>query len=85
MKIKKIECIVLVLLIFCISHSFAEPCGDVNSDGAIGIIDALLIAQHYVGLNPENFDASVADVTEDGVINILDALLVAQYYVGLIP
>ena len=58
--------------------------GDVNLDGYVNIIDALLIAQYYVGLNPENFHLKLADVNGDGIIDILDALLVAQYYVGLI-
>ena len=81
---KKIECMVFMLLIFCISHLLAEPCGDVNSDSSINIVDALLIAQYYVGLNPENFDQNAADVNADGSINIVDALLIAQLYVGLI-
>lgn len=58
--------------------------GDVNSDGSIDVIDALLVAQYYVGLNPSNFDSSVADTNCDGTINIVDALLIAQYYVGLV-
>ena len=82
--IRKIECMVLVLLIFCISHLIAEPCGDVNSKYGINIVDALLIAQFYVGLDPVDFDEAAADVNADGKINIVDALLVAQYYVGLI-
>jgi len=58
--------------------------GDVNGDGAVNIIDALLVAQFYVGLDPENFDVDNADTNCDGSINIVDALLVAQYYVDLI-
>ena len=58
--------------------------GDVNSDCTVGIVDALLIAQYYVGLNPANFNPVAADVNCDGLITIVDALLVAQYYVGLI-
>jgi len=58
--------------------------GDVNSDGSINIVDALLIAQYYVGLNPSDFDISAADTNCDSSVNIVDALLVAQYYVGLI-
>jgi rhamnogalacturonan endolyase len=58
--------------------------GDANSNGAIDIVDALLVAQYYVGLNPANFDASAADVNCSGGVDIVDALLVAQYYVGLI-
>ena len=73
-----------MLLIFCISHLIAEPCGDVNSSDGINIVDALLIAQYYVGLDPDNFDQEAADVNADSNINIVDALLIAQYYVGLI-
>ena len=35
--------------------------GDVNSDGNITIVDALLVAQFYVELDPANFDQSNAD------------------------
>ena len=55
--------------------------GDVNNDGSIDIIDALLIAQFYVGL--VNIDTSNADTNCDGNVDIIDALLIAQYYVGL--
>jgi len=58
--------------------------GDVNGSGSIDIVDALMIAQHYVGLNPAGFIAGNADVNCDGSITIVDALMVAQYYVGLI-
>jgi len=81
---KKIECMVLVLFIFCLSQLVAAPCGDVNSDDSINIVDALLIAQYYVGIIPEVFDQNAADVNADESINIVDALLIAQYYVGLI-
>lgn len=59
--------------------------GDVNSSGKVDINDALLIAQKSAGLNPVNFNASVADVTRDGTVNILDAMRVAQYAAGIIP
>jgi hypothetical protein len=58
--------------------------GDVNNSGSIDIVDALLIAQSYVGLNPANFDSSKADTNCDNNIDIIDALLISQYYVGLI-
>ena len=58
--------------------------GDVDSDGIVSIIDALLAAQYYVGLNPANFNPDVGDVDCNGTIDIVDALLIAQYYVGLI-
>jgi hypothetical protein len=62
----------------------AQASGDVNNDGTVNIVDALLIAQYYVGLNPNPFITSIADVNCDGTIGIVDALMVAQLYVGLI-
>jgi hypothetical protein len=58
--------------------------GDTNADNSITIIDALLTAQYYVGLDPDRFQPDLADVNCDQSINIVDALLIAQYYVGLI-
>jgi lysophospholipase L1-like esterase len=64
------------------------PCslGDVNCSGGsvVDIVDALLIAQYYVGLNPSGFYTCAADVNRDGAIDIVDALRLAQCYVGLI-
>ena len=86
MKVKRTTPKILVpgiMLLFCLGSVYAAPCGDVNSDGSIDIVDALLIAQYYVGSNPQNFDAAAADVNESGGVDIVDALLIAQYYVGL--
>ncbi|MBN2441881.1 MAG: hypothetical protein JXJ04_11055 [Spirochaetales bacterium] len=58
--------------------------GDVNFDNTIDIVDALLAAQHYIGLNPQGFYPGAADVTHDGKINIVDSLFIARYYTGLI-
>jgi hypothetical protein len=63
-----------------------ESCvlGDFNNDGNVDIVDALLAAQLYVGLNPPGIDITCGDVDHSGSIDIIDALLIAQYYVGLI-
>jgi len=61
-----------------------ETLGDVNGSGSIDIVDALLAAQYYVGLNPSNFNQGNADTNCDGSINIVDALLITQFYVGLV-
>lgn len=60
--------------------------GDVNEDGVVNIVDALVVAQYYVGLNPTGFTAAIeiGDVNLDGKINIIDALVIAQYYVGVV-
>jgi hypothetical protein len=58
--------------------------GDVNNNGTVEIVDALLVAQFYVGMNPSGFDQSKGDVNRNGTVDIVDALLIAQYYVGII-
>ncbi|MBN2735535.1 MAG: glycoside hydrolase family 9 protein [Spirochaetales bacterium] len=58
--------------------------GDVNNDTKVNIVDALLIAQYYVGMPPSVFNTEAANVDHNNSINIVDALLIAQYYVGLI-
>jgi endoglucanase len=57
--------------------------GDVNSSGEVDIVDALLVAQYYVGLAPAQFAVICADVNCSGSIDIVDALIIAQCYVGL--
>jgi hypothetical protein len=76
----------LFILIGCISNTalFGQTPGDVNNNNVVDIVDALLVAQYYVGLAPSPFNTDTADVNCDNTINIVDALLVAQYYVGLI-
>jgi len=60
--------------------------GDVNADGKITIVDALILAQKYVGIDNPGFIAPIelGDTNNDGNINILDALVIARYYVGII-
>ncbi len=79
----KALCIVIALLALCAGHAFGA-CGDANSSGAVDIVDALIVAQYYVGLSPANIDLSASDANGDGSVGIVDALLIAQYYVGLL-
>lgn len=80
----KTKGIIILLIVFSLSHAFAATCGDVNDNDAVDILDALIIAQFYVGLTTQDLDLSVADVNNDGAISIVDALQVAQFYVGLL-
>lgn len=57
-------------------------CGDVNCDGAVDAVDALLIAQVGVGMRSALPCAVVNDVNSDGHGDIADALQIAQYAVG---
>ncbi len=71
-------------VIVTVSQSAEFQNGDVNHDGNVDIIDALMIAQYYVGLDPQPFYPEEANVDDSGAIDIVDALMVAQAYVGLI-
>ena len=84
MKKAIIFCIMSILLSLLSGNLFAQELGDVNNDGMIDIVDDLLVAQYYVGLNPALFIQSVSDVNCDSMTDIVDALLRAQYYVGLL-
>ncbi|MBN2443310.1 MAG: family 43 glycosylhydrolase [Spirochaetales bacterium] len=81
---KKVLPLVIFILLSGTGIVFSQGTGDVNNDSNIDIVDALLIAQYYVGLNPHVFNQNAADVNCEGNIDIVDALLIAQYYVGLI-
>ncbi len=80
---KKIS-IVICFVFSCMGALSGQAMGDVNNDSSITIIDALLVAQYYVGMQPSVFYQNAADVNGSGAIDIVDALLIAQYYVGLI-
>jgi serpin B len=83
----RVKWILLAILLCCGLAAFAQDSvlyGDVNNDGAIGILDSLMIAQYYVGITPGEFNSVAADVDGNGAVNVIDALIVAQYYVGLI-
>ena len=47
-------CFIFILMgiLFSALPSFGQSCGDVNNNGSVDIVDALLIAQYYVGLIP---------------------------------
>jgi endo-1,4-beta-xylanase len=57
--------------------------GDVDGNGNIDIVDALLIAQNYVGLSTSGFNQCACDANRNGTCDITDALVIAQCYVGL--
>lgn len=80
----KFKPLLLLFIVFTFSDgiTFGQSCGDINGNGSIDIVDALLTAQCYVGLTSCPA-ADVGDVNCDGAIDIVDALLIAQFYVNL--
>lgn len=80
----KISMLVLVSLFAFGLAGYSQAQGDVDGNGSVDIVDALRIAQYYVGLNPQPFNINVADANCSGSVDIVDALTVAQLYVGII-
>ena len=68
----------------CIAAAAASP-GDVNRDGQVAMVDAMLIAQCVAGLiDCDSIDREMADVNCAGGVSMVDAMLIAQYVAGLI-
>jgi len=63
---------------------FGQNYGDVNGDSFVDIVDALIVAQYYTGLDPFGYIPGSADVDKNGVIDIIDALLIGRYYEGIL-
>ena len=81
---KKIIVILVLFFIQITLFSQSGQLGDVDENGVVHIIDALIIARYYVKLPVSTMNTYYADVNCSNTIDIVDALLVARYYVGLI-
>ena len=64
-----------------LARTLENGLGDINGDGQINIVDALLVARCAVKLS--TCDTTQADVNCDHKLNIVDALLIARRSVGL--
>ncbi len=54
--------------------------GDINGDGRVNILDAVIVALHFgAHAGDPNYDLN-ADINKDGKINILDMAIVAIHY-----
>ena len=76
--------VILGLLILGLAPAAAQTLGDVNEDGSVTSVDALIIAQYAIDPLFYPLDEAIADVNCDNSVTIIDALIVAQYVVGLI-
>jgi hypothetical protein len=76
---------VLILIFCCVCGSlFAQNLiGDVNSDGAVTVADAILLSQYVIGFNP-TINSINSDVNNSWSLTMLDALYIAQFAEGLI-
>ena len=80
---KKILVFVFLGTLLPAAYLGAATIGDVNNDGYITVVDALMVAQYAAGL-PATVDTTAADVNCDAAINVIDALFIAKYVSGLV-
>ena len=58
--------------------------GDVNGDGKVNVLDAIIINRYTINLSSINGVCLVgADVNRDGKVNVLDAIIINRYTIGL--
>lgn len=58
--------------------------GDVNGDGKINVLDAIIINRYTIKLsNISSTYLVAADVNKDGKVNVLDAIIINRYTIGL--
>ncbi len=62
----------------------SKTCGDVNDDGTLTSIDAMLILQLHAGLVDALRNDESGDVNVDGTLSALDAMLVLQVDAGVL-
>lgn len=56
--------------------------GDANCDGNVNVLDAVVLINYIVGLNPQPFCFENSDLNNDGVINILDVVGTVNIILG---
>lgn len=61
-----------------VALAHAHDVGDVDHDGGLSVVDAVLVQRHLAEMNPAPFDSTLADVDRDGEVSIVDAVLVQQ-------
>jgi len=69
-----------MLLLVPILTVRATLVGDVNGDGHVNILDAILVANAFLSTPSSPNWNPKADINGDGVVNILDAILVADHF-----
>ena len=63
-----------------LSITVAYAIWDVNMDGAVNVLDMILISQHMGETGTPGWIRE--DVNHDGVINVLDMVIVGQHWTG---
>lgn len=69
-------------LVGCFAGDPIVP-GDADGDGAVSIVDALLVLRYSMGIEPDIGNFSAADVNGDGIVDLMDALEILRLAMGV--
>ena len=59
--------------------------GDVNEDGKVNVLDAVMVLRHDANIiKLDDSQLKAADVNEDGKVGVLDAVMILRYEAGII-
>ena len=75
-----ISFVAIFSVVFCnvfATHA-SNPNGDINGDGKVNSMDALIVLQYSVGLSVDIKDFRAGDVNGDMILNSVDALIILQ-------
>lgn len=67
-----------VYLDYCTFTYKSYPIGDVNHDGKVNVTDVMLVVNHILGNNPQNFYENEAELTGDNKINVSDIMAIVN-------
>jgi nitroreductase len=63
-----------------VGHTMARLPGDVNGDGVVNILDAILLSSAFWSTPTSSTWNPYADLNNDGIVNILDAITLANNF-----
>jgi len=67
----------------CINDTVCENSGDVNDDGAVNVLDILMIVSEIIGeMVFSDNQLCAADMNEDAALNVLDILIIVEQILG---
>ncbi len=84
---KLISLTLVVVMVLSLSVvAFAAKLGDVNGDGSVTAVDAMMVLQHVAGSRTLTAEQQKkADANKDGQLGAVDARKILQMVAGLIP
>lgn len=77
---KKLKCVIVLVLIMCLLTGCGSNLGDINKDGKITILDLLIVKKYTLGTKEiHTDDIHLMDFNKDGFVNEKDVTAIQDY------